>query len=63
MTMIQSDAGAQRPNERAAADIRAAILASDRALLAADEAQLREALNGVRWERRGLLQRLTRSPR
>ncbi len=34
--------------------------ASARALAAADDAPLREAMEGVRWERSGLLQRLTR---
>jgi hypothetical protein len=47
----------------AAGAIRRAMLASDRTLLAADEAHLRARLDGVRSERRGLLQRLTRSPR
>jgi hypothetical protein len=36
--------------------------ASARVLLAADGAHLEEAMNSVRWERRGLLQRLTRRP-
>ena len=31
-----------------------------RALLAADQAHVRDAMAGFRWERRGLLQRLTR---
>jgi hypothetical protein len=37
--------------------------ASDRAFLAADEAEVNAAMDSVRWERRGLLQRLTRSAR
>jgi hypothetical protein len=37
--------------------------ASDRALLAADQAEVDAAMDSVRWERRGLLQRLTRTAR
>jgi hypothetical protein len=37
--------------------------ASARAFVAADEAHVREAMNSVRWERRGVLQRLVRVPR
>jgi hypothetical protein len=32
-----------------------------RAIVAADAAQLHEAIESVRWERRGLLQRLVRT--
>jgi hypothetical protein len=35
--------------------------ASARALVAADDAHVRAAMNSVRWERRGVLQRLVRS--
>jgi hypothetical protein len=37
--------------------------ASARELLAAHDAHVRDALNSVEWERRGLLQRLIRGPR
>jgi hypothetical protein len=37
--------------------------ASGRALFAADNAHVHEAMNSVDWERRGLLQRLTRRVR
>ena len=37
--------------------------ASARALFLADNAQVHEAMNSVAWERRGLLQRLTRRAR
>jgi hypothetical protein len=37
--------------------------ASARALLAADNAHVHEAMNSVTWERRGILQRLTRRAR
>ncbi len=37
--------------------------ASARALYAADNAHVHEAMNSVDWERRGLLQRLTRRAR
>jgi hypothetical protein len=43
--------------------IRADMEASARALFAADGAHVREAMNSVKWERRGLLQRLTRGTR
>lgn len=36
--------------------------ATRQAVAAADEAHLRAALGSVEWERRGLLQRLTRVP-
>jgi hypothetical protein len=38
------------------------LYATERAVLAAHEAHLRAALGSVSWERRGFLQRLTRSP-
>jgi hypothetical protein len=37
--------------------------ASARALAAADSAYVHEAMDSVNWERRGLLQRLTRRAR
>jgi hypothetical protein len=37
--------------------------ASARALFAADNAHVHEAMNSVEWERRGFLQRLTRRVR
>jgi hypothetical protein len=37
--------------------------ASARALLAADNAHVHEAMDSVKWERRGILQRLTRRAR
>ena len=40
---------------------REALEATDRALAAAHGAHLHEAMRTVRWERRGLLGRLTRS--
>jgi hypothetical protein len=60
-----------RPRDRTHTDaktsdtaaIRADMEASARALFAADDAHVREAMNSVKWERRGLLQRLTRGPR
>jgi hypothetical protein len=40
--------------------LRIAMEATARALFAADNAHVHEAMNSVQWERRGLLQRLTR---
>jgi hypothetical protein len=40
--------------------VRSQAVANARALLAADDAYVREAMDSVRWERRGLLQRLVR---
>src|SRR6266540_3933213 len=37
--------------------------ATSRAVVAADEAYVQEAIGSVHWERRGLLQRLTRADR
>jgi hypothetical protein len=45
------------------AAIRADMEASARALFAADGAHVSEAMDSVKWERRGLLQRLTRGAR
>lgn len=42
---------------------REAMEATARAHLAAENAEVDEAMGGVRWERRGLLQRLTRGSR
>jgi hypothetical protein len=39
------------------------IDATSQAVAAADQAYLRDAIGSVSWERRGLLQRLTRRPR
>lgn len=41
--------------------VREQILATTRALVAAEEAYLRGGVASVRWERRGLLGRLVRS--
>jgi hypothetical protein len=43
--------------------LRTDMEASARALFIADNAQVQEAMNSVAWERRGLLQRLTRRAR
>jgi hypothetical protein len=43
--------------------LREEMEATARAHLAADNAQVDEAMGSVRWERRGLLQRLTRGSR
>jgi hypothetical protein len=53
--------GARRPkgNLRLSDELEA----TDRALARADEAATHAAMDSVRWERRGLLQRLTRRPR
>jgi hypothetical protein len=42
-------------------ELRNDLEASARALYAADDAHVHAAMDRVRWERRGLLQRLTRS--
>jgi hypothetical protein len=41
---------------------RGLLEATDRALAAAHDAHVREAMREVRWERRGLLRRLVRRP-
>jgi hypothetical protein len=41
--------------------LRTDMEASARSLLAADDAPVHEAMNSVRWERRGIFQRLIRS--
>jgi hypothetical protein len=43
--------------------LRRDVEASARALLAADNAHVHQAMNSVDWERRGFLQRLTRRAR
>jgi hypothetical protein len=43
--------------------LRVDLEASARALIAADNAYVHEAMNSVDWERRGFLQRLTRRAR
>jgi hypothetical protein len=43
--------------------VRIDMQASAHALFAADNAHVRQAMNSVHWERRGLLQRLTRRAR
>ena len=43
--------------------LRTDMEASAHALSIADNAQVQEAMNSVAWERRGLLQRLTRRAR
>ena len=42
--------------------IRAQLAATSRAMQAADQAHVLEALESVKWERRGLFQRLTSCP-
>jgi hypothetical protein len=42
--------------------IQTQLAATHRAVAAADEAHVHDALGSVRWERRGLLQRLTSRP-
>jgi replicative DNA helicase len=41
-------------------EVRGLIDATTRAMAATDEAHVREAMDGVRWERRGFLGRLSR---
>jgi hypothetical protein len=58
--------GGDRHASREANDdgsLRRDMEASAHALFIADNAHVDEAMNSVRWERRGLLQRLTRRPR
>lgn len=60
--MAGNDDGTRHPNKGATPNLPfdAEMEASTRALFAADQADVREAMDSVRWERRGLLQRLTR---
>ncbi len=62
MDMTGDDEGTWYPNEGATPNLplRAEMEATARALLAADQADVHEAMNSVRWERRGFLRRLTR---
>jgi hypothetical protein len=62
MNMTGDDEATRHPNEGATPKLtlHAEMEASARALLAADQADVREAMNSVRWERRGFLRRLTR---
>ena len=64
----RDEPGAEREQARSAArdtgtdlSVLTDMEATTRALIAADNAYVDEAMAGVRWERRGLLQRLTRS--
>jgi hypothetical protein len=43
--------------------LRVDMEASAQALISADNAHVQEAMNSVRWERRGFLQRLSRRAR
>jgi hypothetical protein len=62
---MRDDGGTRRSNEAAAPNmpLRREMEASARVLVAAHQAELHAAMNSVRWERRGLLQRLTRGDR
>jgi hypothetical protein len=62
--MTGDDEATRHPNEGAPQNLplHAEMEASARALFAADQADVREAMNSVRWERRGFLRRLTRAP-
>lgn len=48
------------PPAAASATLRDRLRATDRAIAAAHDTHVREAMSSVRWERRGLLRRLTR---
>ena len=61
-TAHQHDSWHTRRETSNESTVRMDMEASARALFAADEAHVREAMDGVEWERRGLLQRLTRRP-
>jgi hypothetical protein len=63
MDHIASDTGSARARDvsRTGGTFRTDMAASTRALFAADEAHVHEAMNSVRWERRGIFQRLIRS--
>jgi hypothetical protein len=62
-TTHQRDARRAGHETSATTTMRVELDASARALLAAHDAHVRDAMNSVEWERRGLLQRLTRGPR
>jgi hypothetical protein len=53
----------QSASEAKDGSVRRDMEASARVLMAADNAHVQEAMNSVDWERRGLLQRLTRRAR
>jgi hypothetical protein len=63
--MTQHAEGRLLPEAAPAVDrgIREQIDATSQAVAAADQAYLLDAIGSVSWERRGLLQRLTRRPR
>ncbi len=65
MQAIPTDGKAPRAAAGAHGDgrLHREMQASTRALLAAHDAHVQEAMRSVRWERRGLLQRLTRDGR
>jgi hypothetical protein len=65
MHAIRGDGGSRRSHEAAPGNVGLALEmeASDRALVAADEAEVHAAMDSVRWERRGVLRRLTRGQR
>jgi hypothetical protein len=62
MNVTRDDDGTRQASEGVAASValRTELEASSRTLFAADQADVHEAMNSVRWERRGFLQRLTR---
>ncbi|MDP9293660.1 MAG: hypothetical protein M3O90_04405 [Actinomycetota bacterium] len=55
------DSGTRQASQEASSTLRIGMEATARALFAADNAHVHEAMNSVQWERRGLLQRLTRT--
>ena len=61
MNVSREGDSTRQPNEAATPDVpvRTELEASARALFAADQGHVHEAMNSVRWERRGVLQRLT----
>jgi hypothetical protein len=65
MDAIAHQGGSRQAGSEASGDgtLRTDVQASARALVAADNAHVHEAMNSVVWERRGLLQRLTRRAR
>jgi hypothetical protein len=65
MDAIPHQGGPKQASREANDDgtLRVDMEASAHALLAADNAHVQEAMNSVDWERRGVLQRLTRRAR